>query len=259
MNEKLASALAVWDVKAEFFAKTSVTNKNQFASQLAANIFCPGPSYFFTIDFSTRKFTYVSQGIKEVLGISPTEFGLHEFFERLHPDDVQHLTRCEEIITDFLFHQVPLKKMRKYKFSYCFRMQHADGTYRHILHQAITISQDEKGRMGQVLDIETDIGAFAPAYSKRLSIIGLDGEPSYLGIDPTLEGFELSPTKKRKLTKRELEVVRLLSKGDTTEEIGSLLGISIGTVQKHRANILKKMKCRNTAAVIAKCIKLGYV
>ncbi|MEM9526811.1 MAG: helix-turn-helix transcriptional regulator, partial [Bacteroidota bacterium] len=127
------------------------------------------------------------------------------------------------------------------------------------LHQAITISQDEKGRLGQVLDIETDIGAFAPAYSNRLSIIGLDGEPSYLGIDPSIKDFELHQTKKRRLTKRELEVVRLLSQGYTTEEIGKLLGISIGTVQKHRGNILKKLDCRNTAAVIALCIKLGYV
>ncbi len=43
------------------------------------------------------------------------------------------------------------------------------------------------------------------------------------------------------LTRRELEVLRLLAKGNTNRQIATLLGISIRTTESHRANLMGKL------------------
>jgi DNA-binding NarL/FixJ family response regulator len=43
------------------------------------------------------------------------------------------------------------------------------------------------------------------------------------------------------LTRRELDVLRLLAKGNTNRQIADLLSLSIRTVENHRANLMGKL------------------
>jgi len=52
------------------------------------------------------------------------------------------------------------------------------------------------------------------------------------------------------LSDRELEIVGLICKGLSNEEIGEILFISKRTVEKHRANLLAKTGCKNTANLV---------
>jgi len=52
------------------------------------------------------------------------------------------------------------------------------------------------------------------------------------------------------LTKREVEVARCLVYGMTSSGIAGRLGINLRTVQVHRHNILKKLKCKNTTTLV---------
>ena len=57
------------------------------------------------------------------------------------------------------------------------------------------------------------------------------------------------------LTKRESEILKLISEGKINHEIADQLFISERTVEAHRANVMKKMKSRNTAELIRKAIE----
>jgi DNA-binding NarL/FixJ family response regulator len=61
------------------------------------------------------------------------------------------------------------------------------------------------------------------------------------------------------LTPRELEVVKLIAEGHTTEEIAELLVISKKTVERHRANILEKLEMRNRVELTRYAIRHGLV
>jgi DNA-binding NarL/FixJ family response regulator len=61
------------------------------------------------------------------------------------------------------------------------------------------------------------------------------------------------------LTPRELEVVKLIAEGHTTEEIAELLVISVKTVERHRANILEKLEMRNRVELTRYAIRHGLV
>jgi DNA-binding NarL/FixJ family response regulator len=52
------------------------------------------------------------------------------------------------------------------------------------------------------------------------------------------------------ITNRELEIITLIREGSSSREIGARLFISLRTVEVHRHNILKKLKLKNTAALI---------
>lgn len=54
------------------------------------------------------------------------------------------------------------------------------------------------------------------------------------------------------LSNKENEVIQLIAKGLTTKEIATKLFVSTRTIETHRANILKKLEVKNTAALIKK-------
>ena len=61
------------------------------------------------------------------------------------------------------------------------------------------------------------------------------------------------------LTRREIEVLKLVGEGHTSPEIAQILGISSKTVDKHRANMMKKLDLHNSAALTAYAIERGLV
>ncbi len=52
------------------------------------------------------------------------------------------------------------------------------------------------------------------------------------------------------LSRREIEVVQLIKEGLSSREIAAKLDISLKTVEVHRYNILRKLKLKNTAALV---------
>jgi DNA-binding NarL/FixJ family response regulator len=61
------------------------------------------------------------------------------------------------------------------------------------------------------------------------------------------------------LTPRELEVVRLIAEGLTTEEIAETLVLSPKTVEHHRTNVLGKLSLRNRVELTRYAIRRGLV
>jgi DNA-binding NarL/FixJ family response regulator len=62
-----------------------------------------------------------------------------------------------------------------------------------------------------------------------------------------------------KLTLREKEVVRLVSQGKTSSQVGEQLSISTRTVEKHRSNIMMKLGFKSQSELIRYAIKNGIV
>ena len=52
------------------------------------------------------------------------------------------------------------------------------------------------------------------------------------------------------LSRRELEIVKLIREGASSKEIAVSLDISLKTVEVHRYNILKKLNLKNTASLV---------
>ena len=71
-------------------------------------------------------------------------------------------------------------------------------------------------------------------------------------------GPELTKTEEV-LSERELEILTLICKGFSNQEMADKLYLSKRTIDKHRSNILNKTNCRNTASLVVYAIKWELV
>ena len=62
-----------------------------------------------------------------------------------------------------------------------------------------------------------------------------------------------------RLTERERQVLTLVARGRSNREIAELLGLSANTIAVHRANLMKTLAVRKTAALVLYAVRHGLV
>ena len=80
-------------------------------------------------------------------------------------------------------------------------------------------------------------------------------------IEGYLEGKETLRTRSAwdTLTRREREILKLIAEGYKNKEVADYLYISLKTVEKHRANLMKKLDLHNAAELTAFAVDKGLV
>jgi len=62
-----------------------------------------------------------------------------------------------------------------------------------------------------------------------------------------------------RLTERERQVLTLVARGRSNREIAGMLGLSANTIAVHRANLMKTLAVRKTAALVLYAVRHGLV
>ncbi len=228
--------------------------------QVISSFFCPGPHYYYIIDSPTLTFETVSPGAQTILGIDLKGKKLYDLLELFHPDDIDFVLKCEDYVADFIRNKIDQDKITNYKISYCVREKVANGGYRLFLIQTITLQTTPGGSLVKVLGIHTDISHITPTNNYKISFTGLNGEPSYLGINmledaPKLADHHLT----HPFTYRELEVIKLLTQGFTAKEIADKTNVSTETIITHKKNTIKKAGVKNSVELVAYCLRNGLI
>ena len=101
----------------------------------------------------------------------------------------------------------------------------------------------------------------------RDAIISVHTKGSYIN-ERTLKAIQNNMGRKKKLkapasyavqlTRREEEILSLICRQHTSEEIAEKLFISVKTVNGHRNNLLQKTNSRNTAGLVIFALKNNF-
>lgn len=91
---------------------------------------------------------------------------------------------------------------------------------------------------------------------EAISGIVLRNETHFNGVASGSSLFEFN---KSILSKREKEIIELIAKEYTTDEIALRLDISKNTIETHRKNIFFKLRVKNIAGLIHKAVHLGVI
>jgi NarL family two-component system response regulator LiaR len=83
-------------------------------------------------------------------------------------------------------------------------------------------------------------------------------KPIYIDKDEAFE-VDLMELKKRKISKRELEVLSLIASGKSNREIADQLFVSVPTIKTHIANLFEKLEARRRTQVIEKAKRLRLI
>jgi DNA-binding CsgD family transcriptional regulator len=217
------------------------------------NIFQVGDFYYMIINVPEANFDFVSDQIEKVLGVSAKGFSLAEFFDRIHPEDQPFVLSFENFIGTF-YANLPTEKIPCYKTRYDYRVRKSNGEYLRILQQVVVIDYDDEGFFYKTLCVHTDISDLKVEGKPLLSIIGIDGEPSYININVEQKYIATSF-----LTRREKQIINLLIAGKVSKEIACELCLSLHTIDTYRKKILKKTGTSTTAELVGKVIREGWV
>jgi len=78
-------------------------------------------------------------------------------------------------------------------------------------------------------------------------------------VDDYVNRVRTIKTASDSLTPREREVLKLVAEGHTNKEIADYLGISVKTVENHRANLMRKLDLHDRTELARYAIKIGLV
>jgi len=247
----------VWNRAFAHITKENIESENIHFDELMASIFCPGPYYFYVVDFFDRQIKYMNANVERILGLDSETTKFEDIIARIHPDDIQFVSQAEEALLKYIYENIGGDKVMQYKTSYCFRLMTADGQYELFQHQAIVLSTDKNGGFAKSLNIHTNISHFTTNNNYKVTLLGLFGDNNFiqLNILPTIPTLTSSSL----FSKRETEVIRLVADGLKNLEIADKLFISLYTVKNHKKNILQKASVKSSSELIAKCINEGLI
>lgn len=114
----------------------------------------------------------------------------------------------------------------------------------------------QNGAMGYLLkntDRETLIKAIKTVYSGRKFL----SEEMKGRVDDFQKKVNRKTSAKSSLTPRETEILRLLARGYSNQQIADTLFLSKRTVENYRLNLSLKLDAKNTAGLVKYAIELG--
>ena len=179
-------------------------------------------------------------------------------------DGRQAIRRVEELGPDLILTDLSMPKMNGVE---AIREIKKRASETKVL--ALTVHKAEEFIL-EVLQAGADGYILKDASSEELimaikSILGgkryLSPSVSQMVIEGYLEGRKsiASSSPWDTLTKREREILKLIAEGHKNKEIADYLYISVKTVEKHRANLMKKLDLHSAAALTAYAMERGLV
>ncbi len=200
----------------------------------------------------SKKYEYVCDNYEPLLGYKKQDAidnGMVFHFSKIHPEDVPNWLKTLDDLMDFTLNKVAKSERVQCVYSWNYRIKNKYEEYVNIQVHQTPLYFDKKGKPILGYSQNTIL-----ANRKKQPMIGvckkLNGNNEY----ETLYYNNYSETLLIDcLTNRELDVVRLMAKGNTTKEISSKLSISTHTTATHRKNILSKMHFSSSTEIINYC------
>lgn len=189
-------------------------------------------SYFFIYDCIGDCPVFTSNAFDIVTGYQSTEFDFQKLLSMIHPDDIDFFNKCREESNSFT-DRLSFAEHFQYIFSYCYRIILASGEVFLIEHRRQAIEVDALGKLSKIL-----------VQHKRSKSKEEEIADSFKIFDRRINAY-VEENANYNLTKRELEIVKLVNEGLSSVDISVHLNISKLTVDTHRKKILGKSNCAN--------------
>lgn len=180
-------------------------------------------------------------------------------------DGLELLAILKEVISDMIILDISMPNLRGIEAIREIKAAHSDVKIlvltmhkeREYLYQAISA-----GAHGYLLkeDADTELSSAIETIRRRKMYVSpLLAKELADGWAQRCRGKTTLPFELEQLTTRERQILKLIGDGKTSREIGDLLFISFRTVERHRANLMGKLKMKKIADLVKYAIQKGYV
>ncbi len=185
---------------------------------------------------SHPKLHYLSANCENVLGLTDKDFqnlSVHDFFKLLHPDDLRGVQQCFEFINvaepyDPLTHRFVLH----------YRFKGKNGKYAYLIDEKLAIKTENQKY------IYFTMFRNAPQ-DEKFHYVKLDIHQ--LSKGKLIKVYSYNPRQvDNVMTPRQHEIVQLIVRGFSTQEIAEQLNLSINTVKNHKQLLFKRINVKSS-------------
>ncbi|WP_235958272.1 LuxR C-terminal-related transcriptional regulator [Flammeovirga agarivorans] len=233
---------------------TSMTSINDLEEGLRGKYLSLGDNFSYIFNCFDRKFENVSENFTSVTGYAKDEIlnadgftiGTKEFQSTSLPRIKQILETFYDIYKD------NLNGFRSF-FSYPF--VYKDGRVEEVFAEVTQVDFEDK----QIVRITVFNTLFDDtldsALKKGVTFVNLEKNIAFSNIS-SVEDLETCHAI-LSLSKREIEILSLVSEGLSNQELAEKINVSIHTVTTHKKNIVKKTNTKNIMVTIRYCLRLN--
>jgi len=208
----------------------------------AEEIMTRNNQFFYFGDLLNFKILYTSKRSMDMLGVEPANLTPLVFYQGLQPAELNRNLLVMKMFNKTA-HKLFLEKKGFELLSVNFHFKNANGKFINVLSQFFFYYSEVPYKSVYVLKVLTDIN-----WLKEHKY----GYHWYLGED--LSNFRYPDEELLKLgivfSKREFEIIQLIDKGYSTNQIAEALFLSGETIKTHRKNIILKSGMANIRALI---------
>jgi len=207
---------------------------------------------FITVaDLGQIKFLYVSEGIRQMIGVEPGELNPGHFVEVTHPDDLNRfgLLRAQTFVVE---KEVLETDKGSALVSFTIRLRNPAGEYHNYICQAYFFYSPIPHKAVYLLQVISKVDWFKP---KKNCFHHYKGKNLSLFRFPDEQLLKICPG----LSEREMEILKLIEKGLSSKEIAEKLFLSVLTINTHRGNILEKSGKASIAELIYELKEQGLL
>jgi DNA-binding NarL/FixJ family response regulator len=126
------------------------------------------------------------------------------------------------------------------------------------MHHSEQLARDvlQAGARGYLMKSDADQSLIAAVSSLRQHKPFLTSKVTEFVLDDYIRRGELREDAPRDtITPREREIIQLLAEGNSNKETATVLGISVKTIEAHRANIMRKLHLRSVTDLVRYAIR----
>ncbi len=219
------------------------------------------PAAFCILNYQEMRYDYFSENIKGLLGYEASRYTQPDGFEfalsTFHPSHLAVFSgKIVPKIIEYYNEFSAEDQVKTLRFTLTFLCRNANNEYIWCMQQISVLETDAQGLPLYSLVFLSNITNIKKDEQLDFIISQKNADGIYA---PILATTMLDQKDFTFLSKRELEVLTLISKGLSTSEIAEILNISTETISSHRKNMLVKSKAKNTAELLNLAIKKGFL
>jgi DNA-binding CsgD family transcriptional regulator len=227
--------------------------KNHVKKLSELNFYMPKlQSYILVQNTSTQKYEYVCDNFELLMGFPKEQIlekGMPFYFSKIHNEDVSPWLQIMQDLMTFTMKKVVREERVRCIYTWNYRVMTQKGNYENIQVHQTPLYFDKDGK--PIIGFSQNV---LMGNKKKQPIIGVCKKLNKQNEYETLFYKNYSANRLvNKLTNRELDIVKLMAKGNTTNQISEQLFISPHTTQTHKKNIMSKLAFTTTRELVNFC------
>jgi DNA-binding CsgD family transcriptional regulator len=235
---------------------TELTEKNEFRFLLGHL-----PCIVSIFNIQKGYYEFISDSMKSILGYDPRVFegekGVNLIFDAVMKEHagVFFDTIMKEIFA-YLFEHCNAANATDFRYTICAKLKASNGMLQWYLMDTKILQVNSQGKPLRTIFTMINVDRYKKDDGIYYDLLKRDEKGIYR---PVLQNSISESRMFESLTEREYEILSFISKGYTSAQIAESLFISLFTVQTHRKNIKRKLRCKSNGELINYALARGII